>query len=66
LMEYASETLKAKLPYYRLLIKGIATKKELNTEYTFDDMMELCAVLDMQSDIEEEITKITIKPPEDK
>jgi hypothetical protein len=45
--------------------EGIATRKELNESYTFMDMMEASAVLDMKSAVDAAIGEITMpKMPE--
>lgn len=54
------ESLLARLPVWRLITEGVATKKEINDEWTFVDIMEALAVLDFKSEVERAITEITM------
>jgi hypothetical protein len=42
-----------------LITEGVATRKEINESYTFIDIMEALAVLDMKTDIEAAIGELT-------
>jgi hypothetical protein len=50
----------ARLPVWRLITEGVATKKEINEEWTFVDIMEALAVLDFKSAVERAISEITM------
>jgi hypothetical protein len=50
----------ARLPVWRLITEGVATKKEINEEWTFMDIMEAIAVLDFKSEVERAISEITM------
>jgi hypothetical protein len=49
---------------HRLIAENWATRQEINTSYTFMDIVEANAVLDLRSAIEEAVTEMTRpKPP---
>lgn len=54
------------MPVWRLVTEGVATKKEINEEWTFLDMMEGLAVLDFKSEVERAITEIMMPKVETK
>jgi hypothetical protein len=51
---------------WRLITEGVATKKEINEEWTFTDIMEALAVLDFKSEVERAISEITMPKVETK
>jgi len=49
---------------WRLVAERIASKEEVNREYTFMDIIKANAVLDMRSTIEEEVGEILMPKKE--
>lgn len=63
---FLDESLLARLPVWRLITEGVATKKEINEEWSLVDIMEALAVLDFKSEVERAISEITMPKAETK
>jgi hypothetical protein len=50
---------KSKLPIFRIISEGIATRKEINETYTFMDIQETIGLIDFKNEVEAAISEIS-------